>query len=439
MSRLLHSRKGTETLLLLLVSGFVGAPKVFADTPELSLTDVIGRSATIAVATLGEIPQFGATRTTLNILEVLKGPLNRGQLEARVRYFRPRLTGQFVAFIDNDGYWQFTAVPLKGTQVGDAVLSITGVSKASLHIVTVSPGLVTLRQLKEFLRVGALTYKFGGNVYFPAPGKTAWERSCLTLTGSYNAVTNELDVQGPSGLKCFPKPQVDIHANLDANGAGITLEYGRGLLRPLQFAGWVSDFDRVTQTMELRFSVIAPDLLSKKIFEDYLADDRRGPPDYVFRLCAPSVSNSDQRFAKVLLTLGQEAGEMGHVEDDAKMRHPIVGMSRNGPKLRSGSTIVPPDNLPKSLLSELAAEDLVLRVVVPVENGEYLILAYDTQQSPGIKGPFRWVFQNNLLYGLWAGSGRGTLELHDNKARRLAARCVTTLEAVKFRTLSGGL
>src|SRR5260370_24592443 len=95
------------------------------------------------------------------------------------------------------------ASPLKGeTKADQGLLRIWGLTNKDTSFVT--PGLVTLNQLKTYLKGGSLVYRFRGEVYFPQLGRPDWKPGSLVLSGTYHVINKKAIVRGRPNLQRFP-------------------------------------------------------------------------------------------------------------------------------------------------------------------------------------------------------------------------------------------
>ncbi|HUE14406.1 MAG TPA: hypothetical protein VMR25_09605 [Planctomycetaceae bacterium] len=145
-------------------------PAAWAKPEHTSFKDMMDQSETIVVAALAEPLKPGSSTVQLNVLQVLKGSLKPGKREVILRDDPCREARQFVVFLDKQGVWRFMAVPVFGKPVAIDVLEVRGFSRVEVHYVT--PGLVTLTQLKTYLKDKSLRYVFRGDLYFPQSGST---------------------------------------------------------------------------------------------------------------------------------------------------------------------------------------------------------------------------------------------------------------------------
>jgi hypothetical protein len=405
----------TFPLLLAGLLSLVATP-AWAEPRCTDFKDVIAQSATIAIVTLLDLPSrspiLAKSRSfmaTLDVLKVLKGNLKPGTQKVRFADYPHGAAGEFVAFIDKAGIWKFTAAPLNATSVESDVLVISGFYDWNAHFVT--PGFLTLAQLKTYLKDGSLLYTFRGHVWFPQPGKPSWKPSALRIDGTYNAVSNSAHVIGFDKLAGFPaEPKVHLTSFFPRKGACLDLEYSRRGDRPLEIMGNVEGVDQKSRAILARFAITSPDVLTKASLDDYLADSRRGHCYYACRLhCDPTKNES--KTSDLVLTLEKESGTIGHLEGWGNAPLEVDGMEH---------------------IENLFAGGQVLKMVIPTKPDHDLILAFDLGRPSDGKDTFRWTFQNELLYCVYTSPVHGTLQLRDGKKLRTIRTFSVTLDPVAF-------
>jgi hypothetical protein len=403
----------------------LAAPPVWAKPKHTPFKEVMAQSDSIVVAKLKGEPDGKTRKARLDILQVLKGNLKPGHWEVSFSDFPHGGPEEFIAFLDKDAVWRFTARPLAGKQVADDVLLVSGFYDYNAHWVT--PGLLTLEQLKGYLQNGSLTYKFEGDIFFPQPGKTDWKAGTLRITGSYDAVTKKTDVSGFPALKGLPAQPEVVSLHHYEDDARLDLAYSRSGYRPLHVLGKVSKLDAKTGTLVVRFAVSEPDVLTQKALEDYLADDAKGPTYYTFKLtCAATKEHPQPRV--LTYQVGKRFGP-DEVSGWDKAPLKVISTSYNGPTVRSGSAT---RALPAKVDKDLFAEDWVLRVVAETDAHEFLVLAFDLGEPKTGKDMFRWTFQNDLLYALYNNPVGGKLQLHDGKTLQTLTTFTATLDSTGF-------
>jgi hypothetical protein len=399
--------------------------------------EMIEGSTTIAVASfLGDKPDRTKHTIQVEVSQVLKGDLKPGKQQfafADLPHVSPK-GEEFVAFLDKDRVWRFIASPLKGeTRVDRGVLQISGFYDYNAYWVT--PGLATLDQLKTYLKKGSLVYRFRGDISFPQPGKAEWKAGTLVLSGTSDVVNKKVNVKGLPNLKGFPaQPEVDVHSR---GGPHIDLAYATVLNRPLKLIGKVSGYDKKTGEVMVRFAVSAPEVLTQRALEDYLADAGKGTCYYRFKLNCTPEKNSP--VPKVLfVTVGkwsENKWNSTRIEGfDPSPLH-VFSTSYNGPTLSSGSIDAggpEAGSLPKTMADEAARRDWVLRMSVKTRAGAFLTLGFEVGEPKASENAFSWAFKNELLYTLYRNQVKGTVTLHDGKTARTVATFTTTLDSVEF-------
>ena len=417
--------------LVLCFSGTAASAKIMGT----SFKDAVAKSESIAIVKLVDLPEIhrarGKTRPTkakLNVRHVLKGGLREGIQEVAFEDFPRQVPGEFVAFLDKNRVWRFSAVPLAGEKVDSAVLSISGFYDFDAHLVT--PGLITLAQLKRYLKDGTLHYSFSGPLWFPQHGNKSWKPGSLRINGTYDAVNNTAHVTGLGKLAGFPVEPIVFIDSSRGNGALIHLVYSRRGDRPLEITGTVEGLDVKTGTINARFAVVAPDVLTQARLEKYLADSRLGHCYYSFRLrCAATKEYPQLR--DLSLTLEKESGTVGYLEGWGRESLEIGATSFHGPmqftQSVSGKVPAPVDDAP----------DWVLRMQIPTRTGQELVLDFEIGQPSDDKDIFRWTFQSKLLYRVYSGPLRGTLHLFDGKTLRTITTFSVELGSANFGEIYG--
>jgi hypothetical protein len=388
---------------------------------------------------LGEQPDEEKHTVHLEVTHVLKGGLKPGKHDISFED-QPHIGAkgaEVVAFLDKDLVWRFVASQLnEENKVDQGVLQISGFYDSNAYFVT--PGLITLDQLKIYLKEGSLSYRFRGEVYFPEPGKTGWKPGSLVLSGTYDVINNKASVNGLPNLKGFPaQPKVYIHSLDDSN---LDLTYAPFLNRPLKLVGKVRGVDRKTGEMKVRFAVAAPEVMTQKTFEEYLDDPDKRTSYYRFKLtCAPTKDSTIPK--AVFLTMGkwtEDKWDSTRLEGFGKAPINVFESSYNGPTMRSGSIGVgraASNPLPKTMVDEGAKEDWVLRMCVKTETGDFLSFGFNIGEPNQDDDGFTWFPMNMHLYKLYRNPVKGTITLHDGKTARTVATFTTTLDSVGFNRI----
>jgi hypothetical protein len=407
-------------VLLGCVLTFFAAP-ASASIRITNLSDAVAQSETIAIVKLVEYPGEGSPqKPRLNVSRVLKGHLQTGVQEVNFAQYEypdgPR--GEFVAFLDKDRRWKFTAAPLRGRNLDSDVLLVSTFgnlnSRINLSTHLILPGYLSLSHLTAYLKTGRLVYSFSGPVCLPQAGKIAWAPSSLRMEGTYDAVRKSVHVTGLGQLAGFPAvPSVDLTTPVGI--PSLSLTYSDRSDRPLVIGGVVEGLDQKTGALIARFSVTAPDVLNEATLKKYLADPRLGRCSYKFRLRC--LSTKDYPKLDLSLTLP------GDSEDR------LEGWG-NGPLEI------------ESLGVEAAEPPGGWRFVFVAREGRTVMLDFNLAATTGITDANWWRLprrgvQSELLYSRNSGPVHGTLWLKDGKALRKITSFSVDVDPVTFGPVSG--
>jgi hypothetical protein len=403
----------------LVVAGLLAlfASPAWAKVQSTNLTDVLAKSETIAIVKVVEFPGGEALRKPrLNVLRVLKGHLDAGEQEVSYAQdeYPAQQAGEFVAFLDSRRKWRFTAAPLGGRNVESDLLLVYGFSHEGAHLV--SPGILSLAQLTEYLKSGRLVYSFSGPVWFPQHGKFPWAPSGVRIKGTYDAVRNRAHVIGLGKLAGFPsEPSIDMTPW--AQKPELHLRYsGRGN-RPLEIRGEVQGLHPRTGALIARFAVSAPEVLREAILKRYLADTRLGPCYYKF----PLRCRATKDYPKLDLSLTFDADPPCRLE----------GWGSGPLEIQSTGAV------------ETAESHWVWRVETVAREGRTVVLDFNlltptkAKDAHWWKALGGWGLQSELLYALNSAPVRGTLSLNDGKTLRAITSFSVDLDPVTFGPVHG--
>ena len=420
--------------LLAVILFAVAAKPAVAKSEFVDLKYAVDQSDVIVVASLtdGSRETFAkSSRATLNVLDVLKGNIQVGQ--RRVSYTETSYpgTGEFIAFIDRAGNWIFTATPLSKSKVTSDVLIIHRGSSGQWRVDGVLPRLISLRQLDDYLKTGALRYTFRGPIWFPQPGQATWKASPLRIEWTYDAISESSQVNGLGKLAGFAPEKPSVLIGRPGGGTGlkqacVEFAYSRGIDRPLEMLGYVEGLDVQSGAMITRFAVTAPAVLTEATLRKYLANPSLGHCYNTYRLrCSPTEKRA--KMPDLLLRMHEDYS-IGFLDGWGKTTLPIAHLEFNGPLsfMMSSHETVP------SYVQALFAQDWILRLAVPTTKGEYLILAFDNGKPINPRDSFEWSMKDPLLYRLCSAPLSGSLQMHDGKSLRTIATFTVTLERVAF-------
>jgi hypothetical protein len=392
------------TLLVLGFAGFV-TPHAAAKPRSIGFSRMVDAAQVVAVARFAEEwhPDQKDRHVDLQLIRILKGDLKAGTY--RVSYDDiPDVSAdapEFVAFLGPGHCWRFAAQSISAkTQSADSVLAVTGFHDSNAYLV--SPGLVTLRQIEQFISDHILRYTIRGRLYFPRRGETTWHPSSFEIEIAYDARTAMAVVHGLPELKGFRKhPRVSV-GSVWAD-TGVLIQYSRDSEAPLEIHGQVQSLDPKTQVMHAKFYVTEPDVLSVEEFREYVSDPSKGHSYYTVKLsCRPAPGH--EKPWTMTLTARREIGRMAVLDGWADTSLRIEEISSSGDTLEA-----------KGKLS----------------TGEELLLRFKNPRADGGHDTFHWSFQEWLLYRLLAGDMPGTV----SKGERELASFTASLGEVRYVNL----
>jgi hypothetical protein len=425
-------------LMFWLIAGCIG--EAYAKPKQTTFENMMKQSPTIAVAKLLEDPDRANGTTTLEISQLLKGTLKPGKHKVSFEdYPNVSKDTELVVFLDDKLVWRFVASTLgRKKSVDKAVLAVRGFYDTNAHFVT--PGLVTLEQLKKYIKDGSLVYRFRGAIYFPQPGKTDWKAGSLSLSGSYDMTNKKVAVKGLPQLEGFPaQPEVNIQAESLSEEGKITLTYERNLQRQLEILGNVESLDGESGELLVQFAVTHPEVLTESAFKEYLGDAQKGGFFATFKLsCVPKQEKEEKRVLS--LTLGKwtekdwDSIQLAGWEKDSLT---ILAVTYHGPDQDYGAhNYVGESPFPKVVDEELARKDGILRMAAKTRSGDSVLLAFDMGGALQPKGPFTWVFQNEVRLALYTRRIRGTVLVSDGKTVRAIATFTPEFDSLGFNRIN---
>jgi hypothetical protein len=420
----------TAILLAIPALAIVTTSSAYEKSASISFKDAIAFSETIAIVRLVEVPEpiaragpLPPKKATLDVLQVLKGHLKLGKQQVEFAAYPGRRPGEFIAFLDKNRVWTLTARPLTGRKVASDVLGIEMFAHFDQFVII--PGLITLQQLKTYLKDGTLHYSLEGPLCFPQRGNPAWKASGIRIALTYDAVKERAHVTGLPTLAGLPaEPEVCIE--YDAPESLVHLNYSRGPDRPLELQGLVESLDPKSGAMLARFVVNGPMVLDAGTLQKYLADPRLGRCYYKCRLhCA--ANKQYPKLKDLVLTLKQGIGPIGTLDgwDGGSLK--IESTTFCCPNCRVWSNGYVPDPIEKT-----SADDWFLRMSLPPNANQHLILAFDVGKRP--KGPeiAHFTGENAVVYHACSAPTRGAVQLFDGKTWQIVTTFTVDLDPLAF-------
>jgi hypothetical protein len=388
------------------------ASPAWAKPASTELSDAVALSETIAIVKIVELPgERSPRKPRLNVLRVLKGHLQTGEQEVNFAEYEypggPRC--EFVAFLDKERRWRFTAAPLHGKNVDSDLLLVYGFAYEDAHWVW--PGYLSLAQLTAYLKTGKLVYSFSGPLWFPQHGQIPWAPSGIRIEGSYDAVRKAAHVTGLGKLAGFPaEPSVNLSSRDETPSLHLT--YSDRGNRPLEIKGRVQGLDQRTGALIARFVVAAPDVLTLATLRKYLDDPRLGSCIYKVRVHCLATKD----FPKRDLLLNSN----GQITDS------LEGWGASPLEFESAG-------------NEAAESPDDWRVVFVASKGQAVALDFNMPKPTNDKDAFRWEFlvQSQLPYVFDSASVHGTLWLKDGKTPRKITSFSVDVDPVTFGPVYG--
>lgn len=379
-------------------------PGLFAKPEAIGLQEMIDRCEVIAVAHYVDEREDAAVTVELELTRIIKGDIKPGRYHVKLlAHPSDSLTkngADFVAFFEKDLTWRFGAAPIsKNNTVDNGVLGVSGFS--SHNAFWVFPGLVTLRQIEQYLKDGTLKYSMRGPLYFPERGKLAWQASKIEVEVEYDAVKNTATGRGLPELKGFPSnPEVRIGRTV--GNYPVTITFSRYMDMPLVIAGDVHGADG--DVMLTKFFVTEPSCITLKDFEDYAADPRRGHVNYAIRINCTEIPGEPK--PRVLtLKIEEQSGSSDVLEGWSKSQLKSDGYGGNG---------------------------RIMTWRFKTDSGDELDLQFVWNQPDEGNNVFRWTFQEWLLYRLLVADIPGRLLLETKMGRQELTTFTATLADVGY-------
>jgi hypothetical protein len=415
--------------LLVIALGIAAPSPACAEADYVPLLVALADSETIAIARVVELPRGVSFReghppikATLDVLRILKGNLKLGKQEVRLEddpLVKP--VGEIIVFFDKNRVWKFTAAPWPHRRIESDVLSIWGCLVDDPTYVF--PGVITFEQLKTYLKDGTLCYSIEGAIWFPQRLNPSWKASAIRLKLTYDVINKQVHVTGlPKGVGIPSEPKIatiweDGRVPLEISADGqIPLEYSDNFDRPLKLQGRIETLDPKSGSMLARFQVAEPSVLDAETLQKYLGDARLGHCYHKLRLRCTAHQQYPKLKDPVLTIDPSFSFKTLEGWDGGSLK--VIATAYGGQPFHKDwdSPEIPAD------IRNAFAVDWVMRLLVPTNANQYLLLGVDNAQF----------LKQNLLHSIYSAPTRGAVEFYDGKAWHRVTTFTAELEPAKF-------
>jgi hypothetical protein len=145
-------------VLLVVIALIVAVARPVAASPmTTTLTTVRTDAVTIVIGTMSK------TSLAINVESVIRGSVPLGWKKMKTSPDGDSdASGRVIAFLDKDDQFRWVGYPMNGGTIESGVLHLSGFFNWNAHLV--SPGTMTLAQLKNYLATGALVQRFSARL-----------------------------------------------------------------------------------------------------------------------------------------------------------------------------------------------------------------------------------------------------------------------------------
>ena len=247
------------------------------------------------------------TSYEINITTVLKGKVVTGTYVVNRAKGSPNVpeNSPFIAFINNENGFEWCGLPVNQKQkdlADNSVLSLAGFYDFNAYLV--SPSVITLGQLKQYIKEKKYSNRIAGNLYCFSNSTKKMESTPVSFMVNYTYTKDEIkSTTTVSGItwKGFPlKPELSISAWDNEIG----LEFESNGYRAFMVEGELQAQPDSNGIIQAMFWVTDPDELSFDELKEYLTNDIHGFPSYELEV----VTDKNEIYP---LMLGEEMGRIG--------------------------------------------------------------------------------------------------------------------------------
>lgn len=213
-----------------------------------------------------------------------------------------------LAFINQQGEFEWVGLPAhEGKSLETDVLLLEGFYDYNAYLV--SPGVITLAQLEEYLEKGSYSGTIHGALHFFSIATKQMDNSNIQFDIDYqytkDKISSSVETIGYDWKTFTGKPAV----SLPAWDTRLSLVFESNMVRPMYLAGDLLSVD-ADGSMQAFFWVTAPEELSYLEFLEYERNERHGPPSYLLTWQSESPKGKD-----LTIVFDEELGRIGYVQD----------------------------------------------------------------------------------------------------------------------------
>jgi hypothetical protein len=260
----------------------MGVSRISAGPMYTEFSEMIKNSRYIFIGTFTGFEggnQNNAHHYNFTVDQILKGDPN-----TKIKLGRSESGGfygmagnKYVVFVNKKDQFEWMGFITGQADISDnTVLSLQGFCDWNAHIV--SPGNISLGQLKQYINTGSYSGKVHGPVNFFSAASKKMETSPIYIEADYiykDSLTWNVSVNG-IGLNDFnKKPDFYLPSFYDRR---IGIQYNRNIYRSLSFDGEINDEQVNGYDWEVNFYVSAPEEISYEDFKKYMNDATLPPP-----------------------------------------------------------------------------------------------------------------------------------------------------------------
>ncbi len=268
-------------------------------------SDMIKQSKSIVIGTYegyNGSTAYESDKYYFNVIESLKGDEQPGKITLdRAHGCVHVAVGTYcIAFINhkNQFEWVGTSKEVK-EDLDQTLLFLEGFYDFNAYIV--APAMITIGQLKEYIKNDSFSGSANGNVYFFSNAAKKMEASPIQLKVDYvyknNELTSNVTINGIELNDFKSKPLFNLPFWDDI----LTVEYEPNLYRPLQFNGKIVNSTSAS-SLDIMFWLEEPEELTLDEFKDFMGNKRNGDAYYELEL----VTDDNKKYT---IILSDDSGE----------------------------------------------------------------------------------------------------------------------------------